>query len=1222
MARRKSAERTLVTDLRHQVTLLVDDLRARSDTDESLRDKLVEEHQRALKAERIAVNYTDWREDRLTQIAVAWILGTVFVRYCEDNELVEHPWISGPGDRLKDAEDRHAAYFRAHPEKNDRDWLLAAFDHLSAAHPAVAGLFDRAHNPLWEADPGYEAAADLLKFWRTPGADGEIPYTFRGADTRFLGDLYQHLSDHAQKTYALLQTPEFVEEFILDLTLTPALDEFGLQPVWPHTPAKWTGPVNDDGEAIGLRTIDPACGSGHFLLGLFHRVLAAWAERAPALPRWDLVRLTLHSVHGCDKNPFAAAIARFRLLIAALDAAGEKRLDQAPAFPINIAVGDSLIHGRDALGVQGDLLETGEHFHFATEDVKRYIETCDALGLGSYHAVVGNPPYIIVRDKQESDNYRRYYPDACGGAYALSAPFAQRIFDLATRSTDPSIAAGFTGQITANSFMKREFGKKLIERFFPKIRLTHVIDTSGAWIPGHGTPTAILAGRNSFPDQSTTIRAVLSVRGEPGQPDNAADGFVWTAIVNQVDRPGSESPWVTVSDLPRPTLAKHPWSLSGGGAGELFNHLEGASASKLRTIASETGFGATTKEDGAYLLGDGTLRRAGVPTAQRKPFIEGVMVRDYAISPEATFALWPYHEETLEAEELAPIQALLWPYRTNLSHRTVFGRHQEDRGLTWFEYSEFAARRFRLPFSITFAFVATHNHFVLDRGGKVFNRSAPVIKLPESASEDDHLGLLGLLNSSTACFWLKQVSQDKGNRGGERGTGRYAWESFFEFTGTKIQNFPVPTKLPLSLSKELDQLATHLASAEPSSVIAKSTPTRESLEAAKREYTKALCQMIALQEELDWHVYGIYGILSESDLTIAISPANEHPQDIALGERAFEIVQARHGADDEAVRQWYVRHGSKPILDIPEAWPSEYAKVVQARIDLIEQRPNDIGLLERPEYKRRWSTEPWEAKERTALVAWILDRCEREELWFVRRDGLLHPRTMTVGELADRFRDDEDMNGVARLYATDHLGKRDLPLAGILAAVLKDEHVPYLAALRYKDSGLRKRAEWEKTWELQRQEDREGRRLRIPVPPKYASADFRKPAYWSHRGKLDVPKERFVSYPGAARHSDDPLLLGWAGWDHKDQAQALVNLVNDRAEEQWVSARIVPLLAGLAEVMPWVRQWHGEYDAEWEGNPAEEFGTFLETQLSRHQVSARALREWRPSKEFLKGAKA
>ena len=71
-------------------------------------------------------------------------------------------------------------------------------------------------------------------------------------------------------------------------------------------------------------------------------------------------------------------------------------------------------------------------------------------------------------------------------------------------------------------------------------------------------------------------------------------------------------------------------------------------------------------------------------------------------------------------------------------------------------------RSCRTPLSIVFAFVATHNHFVLDRGGKVFNRSAPVIKLPVGASEDDHLGLVGVLNSSAACFWLKQVSHDEG----------------------------------------------------------------------------------------------------------------------------------------------------------------------------------------------------------------------------------------------------------------------------------------------------------------------------------------------------------------------------------------------------------------------------------------------------------------------------
>ena len=59
------------------------------------------------------------------------------------------------------------------------------------------------------------------------------------------------------------------------------------------------------------------------------------------------------------------------------------------------------------------------------------------------------------------------------------------------------------------------------------------------------------------------------------------------------------------------------------------------------------------------------------------------------------------------------------------------------------------------------------------------------------------------------------------------------------------------------------------------------------------------------------------------------------------------------------------------------------------------------------------------------------------------------------------------------------------------------------------------------------------------MPPKYSHADFRKAAYWKARGKLDVPKERFILYPDLRREGDSTVVLGWAGWDHRDQALAL-----------------------------------------------------------------------------------
>lgn len=1223
MSARNGGQGGLLKDLRKQVTLLEADLRARSESVEEYRDRLTDEYTRAYAADRTAATYESWRDERVTQVAAAWVLGCVFVRFCEDNGLIERAWLAGVGERLKDAEDHDAAFFAANPEKNDRDWIIAAFDHLAGTNPTVAGLFDRRHNPLWEIAPSYEAATALLKFWRRVDSDGELIHSFvdSNLDTRFLGDLYQDLSEHARKTYALLQTPVFVEEFILDLTLEPAVEEFGLEPVVKIR----DGHGVDRELPAGLRTIDPACGSGHFLLGLFERLLAKWRDEDKGADEWTLIRRALNAVHGCDKNPFAVAIARFRLLIAALKAAGAKRLDTAPGFPINVAVGDSLIHGRGAPRRESEAMfslsgETLETFFYRPEDIDEYAERCDLMTRDTYHVVVGNPPYITVKDKRENLNYRVY--ESCSGKYALSVPFAERLFQLAVRTSGSDRDAGYVGQITANSFMKREFGKKLIEEFFRlKVHLTHVIDTSGAYIPGHGTPTVILVGRNHVPRPDEPIRTVLGVRGEPSQPPIAEEGTVWNAIVDQIERPGSDSEWVSAEETPRLNLAEHPWSVSGGGAGDLLESIEGSSVSKLAAVVASAGIMSVTGEDDLFLLpANGAALRLNV--VETRPMVTGDVIRDYAL-PYVSQAIWVY-DEVLAARPLASIGTtarLLTVYRSAIAHRKRFGIPMTERGMAWHEWQELYPSKLKTSMSITFAFVATHNHFVLDRGGKVFKQSAPVIKLPEGANEDEHLALLGVLNSSTACFWLKQVSQAKAGGGTGRGMQDEAWEERYEFTGTKLQEFPLPTLLPLSLGLTLHALAQDLATHEPSAVCtADEPPTRAHLDAAHEAWARTRERMIALQEELDWEVYHSYGLLTEAEKARLSTPSSEPTTipEVKLGERAFEIVLARKQAAGEIETAWFDRHRSTPITEIPTHWPDWYRDIVQARIDTITSR-RDIALIERPECKRRWATDPWEKREKAALRTWLLDRCEDKSLWFHVLNDFEQPRTLTVGQLADELEkraDAKDILNTASLYAT-HLGKPNLSLTQVLHDVVDAEHVPYLAAYRYKDTGLRKRAQWEDVWEQQREEDRTGERLDIPVPPKYTSADFLKQSYWSNRGKLDVPKERFISYPDASPGSDPTLLLGWAGWDQRDQATALLNIVSERRKQQdWSGEQLVPLLAGINELMPWLRQWFGEVDEEWgEESAAEEFQSFLDGELAREQLTPAALTTWRPGKK-------
>ena len=226
---------------------------ARSTADAKIDAGLRDAFQQIEKGGRTAQAFEVWREDYLDQVAVAWVLACVFVRFMEDNHLIDECWLAGEGERRKLAEDTHELFFRKHPHDTDREYFQHVF-HEVGKIPAAKDLFAEGKTPLWAVAPSGDAAMKLLAFWREIDAEtGHLQAVVRGRERRhpLPGRPVSGLSEKAKKKYALLQTPVFVEEFILDRTLTPALDEFGLEKV---------------------RMIDPTCGSGHFLLGGFARL--------------------------------------------------------------------------------------------------------------------------------------------------------------------------------------------------------------------------------------------------------------------------------------------------------------------------------------------------------------------------------------------------------------------------------------------------------------------------------------------------------------------------------------------------------------------------------------------------------------------------------------------------------------------------------------------------------------------------------------------------------------------------------------------------------------------------------------------------------------------------------------------------------------------------------------------------------------------------------------
>ena len=1227
--------RALLADLRRQLKRLEQDLAERSESVQEMKSALEAEYRAARDAERTGDTLQVWCAGALTQAAVAWLLGCVFVRFVEDNGLVDAALIAGPGERNARAADRQTLYFHDRPTDTDRDYLLDVFAEV-ARLPGMTRLYDREHNPVWRHGISGDAARDLLAFWRAVDPDtGVLRHDFTDAewDTRFLGDLYQDISEDARKRFALLQTPEFVEEFILDRTLTPALDQFGI---------------------TGLRLIDPACGSGHFLLGAFPRLLREWFAREPGTPDRVLVQRALDGVYGVDINPFSTAIARFRLLVAALRASRVTRLQEAPNFRIHVTAGDSLLHGRrfDELDLGSDSEHIADHEEYRHAFLAEDLDELNRILGQQYHVVVGNPPYVTVKDRAVNRLYRARYR-ACHMKYALSVPFAERFFDLAIRGS-ATLPAGYVGQITSNSFMKREFGRKLIEEFFPSAELTHVIDTSGAYIPGHGTPTAILLGRNRSPS-TDFVRAVLGLRGEPATPVDPANANVWTAIVAQVDMPGSESEWVGTNDIARDIFHEHPWSLSGGDANELSQAIASAGINALSDVIDVVGVFGMTNADGVMLASSHVWRRRNVEMNFVRPLCVGDDIRDWTLTAE-TYASFPYSDELqLIALDVAPnLLSLLWVYRTILGCRVTFSKltyFQEGR--PWYEWHQVALDRLRAPLSISFAEVATHNHFVLDRGGKVFNRTAPVIKLPPDTSDADHLGLVGLLNSSVACFLLKQLCHNKGSTVDAKGARQTtdAFENFYQFNATKLKGFPLPGRLPVDLSRAIDCLAHERNLLLPAQLAARFPMAPAELDAHRHSATELLMRMIALQEELDWECYRRYGIIDEpcrynaresasthwSEGTTDSDVANAHrrhePPQIGLGERAFEIVMARRMAAGEFETTWFTRHGSTPVTALPAHWPDDYRALVERRMEVINSN-RFIGLVERPEYKRRWNVEPWRDQEQRALRNWLLDRLESRPHW-------AETRLATVQTLADHAATDADFQQVATRY----VGHAGVDIRELVGDLVESESVPALPAQRYQATGLAKRRDWERTWAQQRREDeidaeviaatprrddetedehatrlqakqrhRKLAEIGEPTPPpKYRASDFLKPTYWRLRGGMDVPKERFVSFPQMSRDKDPTLLVGWAGWNAIEFCQAVATYASEVIEQDgWPPERLTPLLAVLQEYLPWLKQWHNGVDPKYNQRLGDFFETYLHSQLAIHGLTEHDLRTWSP----------
>ena len=1113
-----SDRQTLTKALSAHVATIAADLRAQMLDEGAVRDRARKLHAE----EQVGDAFDVWTDLLSRRAAVLWVLKTVYVRVLEDRGLVR------PG-RLLDPEAQHL-FEKLAPNLGETAFLRWVFRDLASARGGLPELF--APQPAEVAVPANHLSEKLISFWRAKDADTGFQWTFAGEAFagELMGDLYQELDPVVKDRYALCQTPDFVRDFMLGQTLTPAIAELG---------------------ADGVRVLDPACGSGHFLLDALRRLVDATATQHADWPRRQVVDHALDRVVGIDLNDYACALARARLVMTAAELAGTTSLEEAASFHPHVYWADGLEQVErddDVLPVQLDLLGPNQAVPARAVLTRPIIRAVlRPLLKPKFQVVVGNPPYITESDPARKEYHRekvgknRRYLSAFR-EYSLAAPFVERALQLA-------VVDGWVGLIVANNFMKREFGKPLIEDVLAQIQLKLVVDTSQAFIPHHGTPTVILCAKNQK-NEGEEIRAVMGKRGDPGVPVEPARGLAWTSLMKAVrhPQPGYEDDFAVETSISSETMATYPWSLGPGGV--IRHRLEAECRGRLSELAS-VGGGGRSSADRVFVREIMQWSRIQVDACFIRPLVVGEQVRDWS-SSTGLAAFFPYGDRLELLTPTGSTLSALWPFQRTLSSRIAFGTTDyREAGRRWFEWHRPMSEPYMTPLSLLYPEVATHNHFALDRGGSLFKHSAPVIKPFPGSTEDDHLALLGLLNSSTACFWMKQVFHNKGIRGEGGGTTAETWEQFYACDPTKMKLFPVPENRDVVVphARALDGLARRRTERAVVSILgADSWSTAAELRRLLDERRTAdladLRQMVATQEELDWVCYRLYGLddnpTQTPDQLAAIDPTLRPVElELAVHDEANRAAIVRGEETTEIPTAWFTRHGWEPRTELPADLSPKLRETIEHRRSRVAAVP-ELALIEQTTYKRRWYRPDHAAEEQQAMSAWLADRIEHE---LSSRGG----KPATIAQLTAALESDPRVHAVAELLT----GRKDYRLSDLVADLVAADAVPEHPFHVYKAAGLDKRAAWERTWEEQRKEDA-GLPAKPEVPPTYGQGDFLKAEYFRLRGKLDVPKERFITFTEVPGRGAGELLYGWAGWTPAERVKSILAM-DEECEDQGIA---------------------------------------------------------------------
>ena len=714
----------------------------------------------------------------------------------------------------------------------------------------------------------------------------ESPYEFSVLPADILGQVYEQFlgkvirltaGHHAKvedkpevkKAGGVYYTSTYIVDYIVEHTVGKLLDG-----KTPNQVAK-------------LRVLDPACGSGSFLLGAYQKLLD-WHLRCysennpekhakgknPKLYRtispsptgrgqsegtWRLTtaekkRILLNTIYGVDIDPQAVEVTKLSLLLKVLEGENEETIGQSlrlfheralPDLSDNIKCGNSLIGPDFYEGKQLSLIDEEQRYRINAFDwhaeFPHIFSSPSGRGQGEgsgFDAVIGNPPYIRIQAMKEwapieVDFYKQRYSAASKGNYDIYVVFVERALQLLNKE-------GRMGFILPHKFFQAKYGEPLRGLLAEGRHLGEVV---------HFGDQQVFAGASTY-----TCLLFLDKRGnESFRYVKAHDLDAWRANGEAIE-----------GEIRTDKVTGKEWNFVVGPGATLFGRLSEMPV-RLADVTSRIFQGIKTSADKIYIVDEREREAKRVRVFSRArdaeywlepdllhPLIKGGDSRRYHLSRTNRLILFPYATQEDGGTGLIPesifkrLYPLTWTYLTDNKRYLENRERGRMRGAHWYGYGRNQALDVVAFPKLFTPDIATCSSFSLDGTGEIFFTGGVaggygILVSPEYSREY----MLGLLNSRLLEWFIQHIATQM--RGG-----------YFSYESRFIRNLPVRT---IDFSDSIDKTR-HDRMVE---LVNSMLNLHRDLQAAKTDHEKSLIQrqIDTTDKQIDQLVYEFYGLTDE-----------------------------------------------------------------------------------------------------------------------------------------------------------------------------------------------------------------------------------------------------------------------------------------------------------------------------------------------------------------------